>query len=145
MGSSLPCPILQLSCGFNDGRRLLVSSFFSQHPSLGVFIHIVHASPPISISVGLSVFKCGGLKCPFLPPPPLVIWAIFVWVIRIGILGFEVSPLICGCWVIELEFEVSPPVYRCLVIYLGFKVSPLICGCFVIYLGFEVSPPICGC
>ena len=38
-------------------------------------------------STGLSVSKCGGLKC--LPPCDV---GNFCWVIRIGILGFEVSP-----------------------------------------------------
>ena len=76
------------------------------------------------MSVGLSVTKYGGLKC----LPPFVMWAIFCWVIRIGILGFEVSP----------------PIYGCMAIFLGFEVSPTVCGYLVAFLGFEVSPPVCG-
>ena len=107
-------------------------------------------------STELLVSKYGGLKC-----LPLCDVGNFFWIIRIGILGFEVSPPICGCQVVELGFEVSPsiceylvfylgfkvspPVCRYLVVYLRFEVSPPICGYLVVYLGFEVSPPICGC
>ena len=107
-------------------------------------------------STELSISKYGGLKC-----LPLCDVGNFCWIIRIGILGFEVSPPICGCQVVELGFEVSPsiceylvfylgfkvspPVCRYLVVYLRFEVSPSICGYLVVYLGFEVSPPICGC
>ena len=49
--------------------------------------------------------------------PDVGVWSIsspcnvdnFCRVIRIGILGFEVSPPICGCWVTWLWFKVSPP------------------------------------
>ena len=34
----------------------------------------------------------------------------FGWIIGIDVLGFEMSPPICGCLVILLGFEVSPPV-----------------------------------
>ena len=50
-------------------------------------------------------------------------------------LGFEVSPPICGCLVVYLGFEVSPPIYGYLVVLLGFEVSPLICG-YLFVLGF---------
>ena len=56
-------------------------------------------------STRLSVSKCGDLKC--LPPCDV---GNFCWVIRFSILGFEVSPPICGCWVTELGFEVSPSI-----------------------------------
>ena len=74
-------------------------------------------------STGLSVSKCGGLKC--LPPCDV---GNFDWIIGIHILGFEVSP----------------PIYGCLAIFLGFEVSPTVCGYLVAYLGFEVSPPVYG-
>ena len=45
-------------------------------------------------------------------PPPCNVGN-FCWVIRVGILGFEVSLPICGCLVIELGFEVSPLIYGC--------------------------------
>ena len=69
----------------------------------------------------------------------------FCWVIQDGVLGFKVSPLICGCWAIWLGSEASTPVHRYWVVWLGFEVSPPIYGCWVIWLGFEVSPPIYGC
>ena len=81
-------------------------------------------------STGLSVSKYGGLKC--LPPCDM---GNFGWIIGINVLGFEVSPPICGYLVFLLGFEVSSPVYGCLVVYLGFEKSPPICGCLVI-LGF---------
>ena len=61
----------------------------------------------VDFGFGLSIFKCGGLKC--LPPCNV---GNFCQVIRIGILRFEVSPPICGCWITWLGFEVSPPIYR---------------------------------
>ena len=75
-------------------------------------------------STRLLVSKCGGLKC--LPPYDV---GNFGWIIRISVLGFEVSPPICECLVIYLGFEVSPPTYGCLVVFLRFEVSPPICGC----------------
>ena len=43
VGSSLPCPVLQLGCGFNNGSWLLASPFFPQHQYFRVFIHIINA------------------------------------------------------------------------------------------------------
>lgn len=67
-------------------------------------------------STGLSISKCGGLKC--LPPPCDA--RNFGWIIGIDVLGFEVFPPTCGCLAIYLGFEVSPPTCGCLVILLGF-------------------------
>ena len=91
-------------------------------------------------STGLSVSKCGGLKC--LPPCDVIN---FCWIVGISVLGFEVSPPIYECLAIYLGFEVSPPVCECLAIYLVFEVSYPTCGCLIVFLGFEVSPLICGC
>ena len=47
----------------------------------------------------------------------------FGWIIGIDVLGFEVSPPICGCLVILLGFEVSPPVCGCVRQFSGSGIS----------------------
>ena len=89
----------------------------------------------VDFGFGLSISKCGGLKC-LVPCNVGNFWR----VIRISILGFEVSPPICGCWVTWLGFEVSPLICRYWVTWLGLEVSPPVCRYWVAWLGFEVSP-----
>ena len=109
--------------------------------------------PNSSIQLWLQWWQVAPSK--FLLPSTSIMWDLhpyspclhhqfpFRWVIRISILGFEVSPPICGCWITWLGFKVSPPICRYWVVWLGFEVSPPICRYWVIWLGFEVSPPIC--
>ena len=59
------------------------------------------------------VFKCGSLK--YLPPYDV---GNFGRIMGISVLGFEVSPPVCGCLAILLGFEVTPPICGCLVVFL---------------------------
>ena len=89
----------------------------------------------VDFGFGLSISKCGGLKC-----LPLVMWTIFVRSLGLISWCLKCLPPICGCWVIWLGFEVSPLICRYWVAWLGFEVSPPIYGYWVVWLGFEVSP-----
>ena len=82
----------------------------------------------VDFGFGLSISKCGGLKC----LPPFVDVGLFDW-------GLKCLPSFVDVRLFDWGLKCFSPICWCLVIWLGLEVFLPICWCLVIWLGFEVS------